>query len=120
MKKFKFFRGITEKTPVEIPIENDNTIWNLDMDKCLIAVIKYKISKNEPLLVGDVDLREVNFPVNNCYLRVNRSNNWGSDNIEMVDIDYQLIESYPSNCSYNFTYRSEVSVLMNRLTYENV
>lgn len=119
MRNFKFFKENNEEISVMEPEEPGyNTIWNLDMDLCLIAVINYKISRNLPLLGNDTDLSEVNFPVNNCCLRINRSNNFSSNNIDMVEIDYQLIEL--NNGSYNFTYRSRLSELTRRLTYEAV
>lgn len=119
MREFKLLRGITEKTPVEVPIEDGNNVmWNLDMDIALISVIKHKMSIDQALLIGDTDLRQVNFPVHNCWLRINSVENWGSGNLEMVTIHYQLIEL--NNRSYDFIYRSQLSDLMNRLTYETV
>lgn len=112
MKPFKFFRGVTK----DIIQPSDNTMWNLDMDRCLIAVISHKISINQALLIGDTDLRQVNFPVHNCWLRINNIENWGSGNLEMVTINYQLIEL--NNRSYDFIYRSQLSTLMERLTYD--
>lgn len=109
MREFKFF---------ERPKPEVNVLWNLDMDRCLIAVINHKISRNISLQHGDTDLRQVNFPVHNCWLRINNVENWGSGNLEMVSINYQLIEL--NNRSYDFIYRSRLSDLMNRITYETI
>jgi hypothetical protein len=98
------------------PKPKDNILWNLDMDRCLIAVINYKISREIALHHGDTELCQVNFPVRNCWLRIDRVVNWGSGDLEMVSIDYQLIEL--NNTSFRFTYTSELSTLMNRLTYD--
>ena len=104
---FKFFQK---------PKPKDNILWNLDMDVALIAVINYKISRDIAMQHGDTELCQVNFPVRNCWLRIDRVSNWGSGDLEMVSIDYQLIEL--NNTSFRFTYTSELSVLMNRLTYD--
>lgn len=105
------------------PKPKDNILWNLDMDVALIAVINYKISRDIAMQHGDTELCQINFPVRNftfpvrnCWLRIDRVVNWGSGNLEMVSIDYQLIEL--NNTSFRFTYTSELSVLMNRLTYD--
>ena len=109
MKPFKFF---------EKPKPEPNILWNLDMDRCLIAVINYKISRDISLQHGDTELCQVNFPVRNCWLRVDRVVNWGSGDLEMVSIDYQLFEL--NNTAYRFTYTTELSTLMNRITYETI
>ena len=109
MKEFKFFQK---------PKPEPNILWNLDMDRCLIAVINYKISRDISLQHGDTELSQVNFPVRNCWLRVDRVSNWGSGDLEMVSIDYQLFEL--NNTAYRFTYTTELSTLMNRLTYETI
>jgi hypothetical protein len=115
MIDFKFFRGLTKKTLTNVTSDGNNILWNLDMDLCLVEVIKLKISRDIQLRQGDTDLVDINFPVRNCWLRIDRVVNWGSGHWEMVEIDYKLIEL--NNQSYQFTYRSSLRDLMNRLTY---
>lgn len=42
MIDFKFFRGSTKKTLTNVTSDDNNILWNLDMDLCLVEVIKLK------------------------------------------------------------------------------